>query len=91
MAKYKIVFNKNYLKDLKKIPKRDQATIAEKILDLETNPRPINCKKLKGPSHPPAYRIRIGDYRVVYTIHDHVLLVLIVTIGHRKNIYQNIE
>ena len=83
---YRIEFNKKYLKDLEKIPSKMQKQISEKIRDLAFNPRPKGCKKLQG-SHD-LYRIRCGDYRVVYTIHDGVLLILIVEVGHRREIYR---
>ncbi len=89
--KYIVKLNKQYIKDLKKIPKKDQEHIKNKILELEDNPRPEGSKKLQGPSHPPLYRIRIGDYRVVYAIQDNILLIVIITLGHRKDIYQKID
>jgi mRNA interferase RelE/StbE len=48
---------------------------------------PDGCKKLQGPSLPTLYRIRCGYYRVVYTINDHILLILVIEVGHRKEIY----
>ncbi|MDZ7724062.1 MAG: type II toxin-antitoxin system RelE/ParE family toxin [candidate division KSB1 bacterium] len=55
------------------------------IYDLAENPRPPGCQNL---SARPAWRIRIGSYRVIYEIHDDQLLVLVITIGHRKDIYK---
>lgn len=86
---YVIKYNKRYLKDLENIPKKDRNHIIDKILELQENPRPDGYKKLQGPLNPPLYRIQIGDYRVVYTIQDDVLLILIIAVGHRKDIYQN--
>lgn len=90
-TKYEIQFNKAYLKDLKKIPKNDQKKIQKKILELSEEPRPESCKKLQGGSTPPLYRIRCGDYRIVYTVSDDVLLVLVIAVGHRGKIYQEIK
>lgn len=87
-AKYRIEFNKRYLKDLEKIPTRDQKQIREKIGALALEPRPDGCKKLQGSDTTPLYRIRCGNYRVVYTINDSVLLVLVIELGHRKDIYR---
>lgn len=84
--KYKIQFNKHYLKDLQKIPNKDREQIRESILSLVNNPRPDGCKKLKGNSS--LYRIRCGDYRIIYTIEDQLLLIIIIEIGHRKDIYR---
>lgn len=85
--KYKIEFNRAYIKELKKIPARDQ----QKILDLAKEPKPDGCKKLQGKKSPPLYRIRCGDYRVVYSLREKILLILIIKIGHRKNIYEMLE
>lgn len=88
---YAIKYNKRYIKDLKKIPLRDREHLCDKILELSNNPRPPNCKKLKGPFQPPLYRIRIGNYRVVYILKDDLLIVLIVAIGKRKDIYKDFQ
>ncbi|MGA0557011.1 type II toxin-antitoxin system RelE family toxin [Larkinella sp. VNQ87] len=56
----------------------------EAIKALADNPRPFGCKKLKGRK---GYRIRVGDYRVVYEINDGILVVLIIDVGHRREIY----
>jgi mRNA interferase RelE/StbE len=75
------------LKQLKKIPSELQERIQIKIDDLATEPRPNGVKKLKGKEN--AYRIRIGDYRVIYDIFDDLLVVNVVEVGHRKNIYKD--
>jgi mRNA interferase RelE/StbE len=59
--------------------------IEDKLLELEGNPRPAGCKKLKGCD---AWRIRIGDYRAIYEINDGQLTVTIITIGHRREVYE---
>ncbi len=87
-AKYKIQFNKKYLKDLEKIPAYAQKQISAKVLALGIDPRPEGCKKLHGSGNTPLYRIRAGDYRVIYTINDDILLVLVIEVGHRKEIYR---
>lgn len=74
MNKYKIEFNRAYIKELKKIPVRDQQKIRKKILDLAKEPKPDGCKKLQGKKSPPLYRIRCGDYRVVYSLSEKILL-----------------
>ncbi len=72
-------------KQLSKLPNIIAERIEESLLELEENPRPNGCKKLKGRT---AYRIRIGDYRAIYTINDTVLTVIIVKIGHRREVYE---
>ena len=85
MTTYTIVLSKKAQKQLDKL----SDTIAEPILEaigfLENNPRPNGCKKLKGRE---GYRIRIGDYRVIYEVFDSNLIVDVITLGHRKDIYE---
>ena len=70
-------------KQLAKIDRARQQQIIDAIRLLADNPRPAGCKKLTGRT---AWRIRIGTYRVIYEIHDDRLLVLVVTIGNRKDV-----
>ena len=87
MLKYKILFDKKYIKELGKIPKQFQKSIVEKVSGLIDNPRPEGSIKLQESKKTPLYRIRCGDYRVVYAIQDDVLIVLIIDVGHRKDVY----
>lgn len=84
---YKVEILRGALKQLKKIPSELQEHIQIKIDDLATEPRPNGVKKLKGKEN--AYRIRVGDYRVIYDIFDDLLVVNVVEVGHRKNIYKD--
>ncbi len=86
---YRIEVTPRALKYLKALPTRERQRMADQIDALGNNPRPQNCKKLKGRED--FYRIRVGDYRVVYRIEDDVLLILIVRIGDRKEIYEIIR
>ena len=61
--------------------------VAAVILSLETDPRPSGCKKLRGTEQ---YRIRCGDYRILYTLDDRRLIVEIVAIGHRREVYRDL-
>jgi mRNA interferase RelE/StbE len=83
MAKYKISLRKSAIKELGGIPKKDLVT--RKIQTLATNPRPQGSQKL---SQKEQYRIRQGNYRIVYSIQDKELTIYIVKIGHRKEIYR---
>jgi mRNA interferase RelE/StbE len=74
------------LKQLEKLPAAAQRRILAALAALETNPRPHGVVKLAGDEN--LWRIRVGDYRVVYEIHDEQLLVLVVRIGHRKDVYR---
>jgi len=87
--KYKVGFKKSAAKALKLIPKSDQKRIARKIDSLAESTQDPNITKLKGDN--PFHKVRIGNYRVIYEIQDDILLILIVKIGHRKDIYRNLS
>lgn len=82
---YRIEIKKSALKKLSQIPQPHNKKIVEAIDELATNPRPAGCKKLKGSE---AYRIRVADYRVVYTIEDIIRLIEVQRIRHRKDVYK---
>jgi mRNA interferase RelE/StbE len=84
--KYKVLFAKKYTKDLRHIPPSYHKAIMEASISLGENPRPIGYIKLKGSEN--LYRIRIGPYRIIYTIQDDKLIVLVLEIGDRKDIYK---
>jgi mRNA interferase RelE/StbE len=83
---YQVIIKKEALKELKLLPKQTVVAISVSIEQLSENPRPVGCKKLKG-SNENLWRIRIGDYRVIYLIEDVIRIVNVRHIGHRKNIY----
>ena len=87
-SEYTIEISEKIEKSLRKIPRKERSLIIRKIDQLALDPRPQDCKKLQGHRQPPLYRVRSGMYRVVYTIKDSALLVLVIEIGHRKDIYQ---
>ena len=84
---YRIVFKKSAAKSFKKIPKADQKRIADKIDSLTECPPNPETTKMKGNN--PFHRVRVWDYRIIYEIQDEVLIILIVKIGHRSDIYRN--
>ena len=86
MEKYKLVFKQSVSKDLHALPKRDIARILKCIQALAREPRPQGCEKLSGQDR---YRVRQGVYRIIYEIHDEVLTVVVVKIGHRREVYRN--
>ena len=81
--KYKLKIQKNAQKSLAKVSEPFQSKIINKIYDLANNPY-YNSKKLIGRE---AYRIRVGNYRVIYEINNNELIILVINIGHRKDIY----
>ncbi|PZD74032.1 mRNA interferase RelE [Acaryochloris thomasi RCC1774] len=83
---YRINIEKTAVKKLKKLPQLEQKRIGKKLRELEQNPRPRDCKKLKGETN--LYRIRSGNYRVIYSIQDAELIVLVIRVGHRSSIYE---
>jgi mRNA interferase RelE/StbE len=82
---YSLSFSRQAFKELEKIKEPFYSAIKQAILHLTIEPRPKGCKKLKGRD---SYRIRTGDYRIIYKIIDNLLIVEIITIGHRKEIYR---
>lgn len=84
MTKYTAVLSKKAQKQLNKLSDKIAEPILEAISDLEQNPRPAGNKKLKGRD---AYRVRVGNYRVIYDIIDSQLIIDVITLGHRKDIY----
>ena len=85
MPKYTVVIKKSVQKLLRKMTDELADKLENKMLTLEDNPRPIGYKKLKGRN---AFRIREGDYRIIYEINDMQIIVTVVNVGHRKNIYR---
>ena len=85
MASYELRFKKSVAKDLRAFPKQDVANILERIRALAEEPRPRGCEKLSGLER---YRVRQGSYRIIYEIEDRQLIVLIVKVGHRRDVYR---
>ena len=81
---YQVVIEKQAQKQLAKIPPPDYTKIVAALKDLANDPRPFGYKKLKGR---PGYRIRVGDYRIIYQVRDNVLTVFVLIIGHRREVY----
>jgi mRNA interferase RelE/StbE len=85
MAKYSVLYTEAFYKSLDQIPKKDAKRILQKTRSLADNPRPFGCQKLGGQER---YRIRQGNYRIIYSIEDGRLIVLVVKVGHRREIYE---
>lgn len=82
---YRIEITPQAIKDLGHLPRVQRTSIETRIESLGLHPRPVGAIKLTGRS---AYRLRVGDYRIIYKIDDAVLCVLVVRIGHRKEVYR---
>jgi len=85
MAGYEIFFKESVWRELKKIPKSDLNRIIARIEKLGGDPRPMGCEKLTGHE---LYRVRQGNYRIVYSIQDYELTVWVIKVGHRKSVYR---
>lgn len=88
MKVYRIVITRSAEKDFNVIPSHFIQRISRQIDALAYEPRPRGSKKLKG--EPNLWRIRVGDYRVVYYIFEETVMVKIVAISHRKDVYRNL-
>ena len=84
---YEVEIDPRAIKDSRKIPKMHRARIAKALRSLARDPRHPGTKRMRGPFRG-LYRIRVGDYRVVYSIEDDRLLVLVIRMGSRQYIYQ---
>jgi len=83
MSKYTVNFKKSAVKELHKLPNAEISRIIKLIDKLSIDPRPRGCKKLKG--YRDLWRVRSGSYRVIYSIEDHILIIEVLEIAHRKD------
>ena len=84
--RYQVSLKPSAERELAGLPKKDQKKVARKIQELARNPRPHRVEKIQGGED--LYRVRAGDYRIIYQVEDKVLVVLVVTIGHRGDVYR---
>lgn len=84
-ASYKVLIKASAVKELESVPLNQRRRLANRVKNLGVNPRPVVSERLTGKDR---FRIRQGDYRAVYEIRDDALVVLVVKVGHRKDIYQ---
>jgi mRNA interferase RelE/StbE len=85
-VKYRIEFSPTAESQFKKLPKEVQGRLKHRIDSLTENPFPKGMKKLSAEEN--FYRLRIGDYRIIYQVQGKALLILILKLGHRKNVYR---
>ena len=86
MGLYKLIFKASVEKEIRKISAPEITNILHKVESLSANPRPYGIQVLKGDNR--YYRIRQGDYRIIYEINDPELIVRIIKIGHRRDVYE---
>lgn len=85
MANYKLVILPSVRRDLRPIPKKDVVRIVNRIQTLADDPRPPQSQKLSGEEK---YRLRQGNYRILYMIEDEIITVTVVRVGHRRDVYR---
>jgi mRNA interferase RelE/StbE len=85
VASYRLLIKPSAAKELEALPPKDRRKITTRIEGLAGEPRPNGCEKLSGLEQ---YRVRQGDYRVVYSIDDEIHAVLVVKVGHRRDVYR---
>jgi mRNA interferase RelE/StbE len=86
MAEFEVRITKDAAKELGRLPKTETRRILRRIDGLRHDPRPPGSEKLAGRD---AYRIRQGDYRIIYTIDNHRIIVEVIRVGHRRDVYRN--
>jgi mRNA interferase RelE/StbE len=86
VARYRLLIKPSAVKDIEAIPlKRDRRRVVERISKLAEDPRPFGAEKISGQDK---YRLRQGRYRILYAIEDQNLIVQVVKVGHRKDVYR---
>ena len=86
MGSYRVLIKPSAVKEIEAIGSRkDRRRVVARIQQLAENPRPHGCQKLSGAEK---YRVRCGNYRIVYSIEDDGLVVIVVKVGHRRNVYR---
>lgn len=84
---YQLIIKASAQRALEKLDDVSRQRVHKAIMGLATNPRPFGYVKLSG--HEQLYRVRSGDYRVIYTIRDQQLMVIVLTVAHRREVYRN--
>lgn len=85
MGSFEVIFKQSVAKDLRQIPKKDVTRILKRIDALRAEPRPPGVEKLSGQEK---YRVRQGAYRILYEIRNDELIVVVVKVGHRRDVYR---
>ena len=85
MGRFRLVFKQSVAKDLRDLPKKDVGRILACFEALAEDPRAPGCERLSGQER---YRVRRGAYRIVYEIEDDVLVIVVVKVGHRREVYR---
>ncbi len=85
MARYEILIKPSAAREIEALPRKDRLRVVRRVARLADNPRPPGCEKLSGQGK---YRVRQGNFRIIYEIHDQNLLIVVVKVGDRKDVYK---
>ena len=85
MASSRLLIKPAAAKELEAIPRKDRLRLVTRLKQLSSDPRPPGCEKLSGHD---LYRIRQGNYRILYSIEDDALMILVIRIGHRREVFR---
>jgi mRNA interferase RelE/StbE len=85
VASYRLLIKPSAVKELEAVPTKDRRRLVARLRALSIDPRPSGCEKLSGHD---LYRIRQGDYRLLYSIEDRALIILVIKVGHRGGVYR---
>lgn len=85
MASYSLEIKRSAAKELAQVPPKDRGRIVARIRSLAIDPRPVGVERLSGQER---YRVRQGNYRILYEIEDQILRIMVVKIGHRRDVYR---
>jgi mRNA interferase RelE/StbE len=86
MGSYQVNWRRSTKKDLRRISPPDVARIVNVVATLCDDPRPVGCKKMSGSDC--AYRLRVGNYRIIYEVYDDTIIVEVIKVGHRRDVYR---
>ena len=86
MGSYLVNWRRSTKKDLRRIAPADVTRIVAVVSTLSDEPRPVGCKKMSGSDC--AYRLRVGNYRIIYEVYDDAIIIEVIKVGHRRDVYQ---
>jgi len=86
VVKHSIEISRTAEKQLEALPRREAVRVLQAIQRLETNARPTGCRKLEG--HSNTFRVRVGMYRIIYDVDDYRVVIVVLKVGHRRDIYR---
>jgi len=86
MGSYQVNWRRSTKKDLRRISQADVVRIVNTVATLSDEPRPVGCKKMSGSEC--AYRLRVGDYRIIYEVYEDSIIIEVIKVGHRKDVYR---